>query len=463
MNSNLLYNYIAATSWTGGYVAEGTNYGSLGVNTNTSIMYGNTELVNFINYSGNYNTIQVKQSGIYRLVTTLAFSGGNLTTNTIYPIGIAYTTSVCINTTLSSELLLSLNGTPSVDNNISAYVSLGYLYSSSSNPTYIFNSSSGNTYPVATIDSKASGLTTFNNNGISVFESILYLSNAQPLYFNISPGGSNVYLTTSGNFMLELLSYTNVITTTITNAISISNSGVQNSNGYNYIEFYPTSSIGTATFTFSSNVTLNYLLVGGGGGGGLGCSEGSIGGGGGGGGGSSINGSTSGTIFNISVGNYGIGSSNNNPGGNGYTSSIGASPSNNNIAIAYGGGGGGSQLQSFEGGGIWNPVPDPSGNGSINISTKGGNNEANGSTGYIINTPFNKSYSISGSGAGGSNGYYGGGGGNNSTAGLVKGNTTYYGGVGSGYGTGGGGGSLEGNVAYPGGNGGQGLIVLYWQ
>ncbi len=470
-NSNFLYGILASSDWISGYTANYTNYGSLDVSTN---LYGNTQLVTLQPYTDNNNsqkhTIQVNQSGIYRLRSTLAFTGYGFSVGNI-GIDYVFTTAINKNTALTGALLINLNANSIYSNNAnSAFVSIGSIYSNNG-PGILLNNSSGNIIPVPVFNSYASSATAFTTNGISTFESILYLSNQQPLYFNISCGGkSGYYINANGNFTLELLSSPKNAAT-ISNPVNISNSGILSSNGYNYIEFYPTSDYypGTSTITFSQNITFNYLLVGGGGGGGGGTYVSGVGdAGGGGGSGSALNGSSTESSFNISVGYLGVGGYGANEGLNGGNSSIGTNTSGTNIAVSYGGGGGGSYNDGTGvGGGVWNPVSDPSGNGTKYLALNGGNAYntrgevvSSGLNGYTINLPF-KTYNISGSGGGGSLNNSGVGGTNN-IGGAGPGTGTGNGTIGNGYGTGGGGGQYTtGSLA--GGNGGPGLIVIYWQ
>jgi hypothetical protein len=460
------------------YTCSNTTWGSLNV---ASISQGNSNLVELSPFTDKLGvtryTISVNQSGIYRIRTTLTFSGINFTsgTNIYFKFGDLSNnnTALPIDST-SNPNLLSLSS--------NQILSLGYVYTNNSTSYPSIVNTLTSYLPYFTLIPTYSTSTTFLNNGFSVIEQILYLQFNTPLYFNIASVGSNTYVNSTGNFTFELLSLSFSNNPTITNSSNVSNSGIQLSNGYKYIEFYPTSSSvsGTATIEFLSAINLNYLLVGGGGGGGGsgGSGDSSSGdySGGGGGGGSAINGSTSGTTFNISVGNLGTGGYGIDTGLNAANTSIGSSPSNNNIAIAYGGGGGGAYYSgSSQGGGVWNPVSIPSGNGTKYLAANGGNGHpavpvTDGQNGYVIDLLFN-TYSIGGAGAGGgnnSNQYgYSGKGGNNNVGGIYpsyvsNGNGT----AGTGYGTGGGGAqSLGTGYGYDfyGGNGGEGLLVLYWQ
>jgi hypothetical protein len=454
------------------YTGSSTIWGSLNV---ASISQGNSNLVKLSPFTDKLGvtryTISVNQSGIYRIRTTLTFSGINFTsgTNIYFKFGDLSNnnTALPIDST-SNPNILSLSS--------NQILSLGYVYTnnSSSYPSIVNTLTSY--LPYFTLIPTYSTSTTFLNNGFSVIEQILYLPFNTPLYFNIASVGSNTYVNSTGNFTFELLSFSN--NPTITNSVNISNNGILNKNGYNYIEFTPTSSVsGTATISFPLDVNLNFLLVGGGGGAG---GAGSITsnentysvGGGGGGGCSAINGSASGTTFNISVGNYGIGGYYLLQGTNGYNSSIGSSPSNNNIAIAYGGGGGGSYSGgSSQGGGVWNPVPDPSGNGTKYLAANGGQgyfniykvstvNPSSGLSQLAIDLSFN-TYLIGGAGGGGGE-YNCGNGGSLNNGGAGPGTGTGNGTPGSGYGTGGGGAQMISVGEYIGGNGGPGLVVLYW-
>jgi hypothetical protein len=470
------------------YTCSDLSFGSLNV---VSVSQGNNNLIGLIPFTDASGiarqTISANQNGIYRIRTTFSFTGTGFTNPTY--ISVWFSESNYNNNAVNYNNIVPID--PSANQIISdlstnQFLSFGYLYANSSSYTNLNSSTSyGYGYkPYFSINSGYISSSVLANNGLSVVEEILYLQAYKPLFFNIQCN-TPIYLNATGNFTLELLSFLPPILTGITNAVDISYSAVQFSNEYNYIEFYPTTASGTATITFSSNINLNYLLVGGGGGGGGGYyqtfSGGTsvIGGGGGGGGGSAINGSVSASSFNIYVGNFGVSGYGNSPGQNGYESSIGKTSSNSNIAIAYGGGGGGSYSSGTSaGGGVWNTVLDPSGNGTKYLAVNGGyganfNQEnSNGSNGYTIILPF-KTYYMEGAGGGGGefnqSTSYGGG---NNIGGSYSGSTHQQGSTtiaGFGYGTGGGGGTPTG-ISTPGqtynssgGNGGHGLIVLYWK
>jgi hypothetical protein len=443
MNSNFIYGILEANNYTNGYTAYDTNFGSLTILKN---LYGNTNLITA------YTTaIQVNQTGIYRLRTTLSFSGSGFGSGNNEGLQFAYTTAWCTNTPLNFQLYI--NPSANTDFNFqgaSAYVSFGYLYSG--NGAIYSLTNNGGIYPVATLNSIASSSTELDNNGISVVESILYLVNNQVLYFNISPGGGNNYLNATGNFMLELLSAVNGPTITINGTVT---SGVIYYNNfynqYNYVEFYAPNTTYSYTITFAQSVKLNYLLIGGGGGGAGGTTT--FGGGGGAGSGYT-NSTLTGTTFEITVGAGGTGGSRqNNPiitaATIGFTSSI----SNGSTTYYIVGG----QPGNNSAGGTGTSGGGSGGNGHTSNNATSG---SDGST-VIFGT---QTYYISGGGGGGGStgsGNSGGSGGVNNLGGGIDEISVSNGGNGSGYGTGGGGGQYD-TTGNSGGNGGPGLVVLYW-
>ena len=489
-NTKFIYGILGPTenvqSGSTYYTCSNLSFGSLNV---ISISQGNSNLIGLTSFTDaigvTRQTISANQSGIYRIRTTLSFSGAGLTNPTYISVWFSDSNYNNVPVNYNNIVPIDPSSNPTIsDLSANQFLSFGYLYANSSSYNNL-NTSTSYGYGYKPYFSINSGYIspTLTNNGLSVVEEMLYLQAYKPLFFNIQCN-TPVYLNAAGNFTLELLSYLPPILTGITNTVDISYSAVQLSNEYKYIEFYPTTASGTATITFSSNINLNYLLVGGGGGGGGGYYEtftggtSVIGGGGGGGGGSAINGSFSASSFNIYVGNFGVYGNGNVAGQTGYQSSIGKISSNSNIAIAYGGGGGGCYNNISQGGGVWNPVQDPSGNGTKYNAVNGGygvnfnQQNSNGSNGYTIILPF-KTYYMEGAGGGGGNfnqsTSYGGGnniGGSYSGASHQQGSTTI---TGSGYGTGGGGGTPTGIPGPPqtyntsGGNGGPGLVVLYWQ
>ena len=444
MNSNFVYGILKASAYgaANGYTAYDTNFGSLTIGND---LYGNTNLIT------TYSTaIQVTQTGIYRLRTTLSFSGSEFGSGNNEGLQFAYTTAWCTSTPLNFQLYIDPSA--NIDFNFqiaSAYVSFGYVYSG--NGAIYSLTNSGGIYPVVTLNSIASSSTELTNNGISVVESILYLVNNQALYFNISPGGSGNYLNATGNFMLELLSAVNGPTITVNGTVT---SGViyYNNfyNAYNYVEFYVPDNNNTYTITFPQSVTLNYLLISGGGGG----AGGTTSYGGGGGAGSRYSNSTlTGTTFQIVVGGGGSGGSGQNTiiisPTIGFSSSI--STGSTNISIL-----GGQPGQNSVGGSGTNG----GGNGGNGHTS---NNATSGSNGSTV-TFGTQTYYISGGGGGGGgtgSGNSGGSGGVNNIGGGIDQLSVANGGNGSGYGTGGGGGQYNTTGNY-GGAGGPGLVVLYW-
>ncbi len=112
-------------------------------------------------------------------------------------------------------------------------LSFGYMYSYSGTTAQSYiNINSYYPYYNVPCESSSSGSTTLVNSGICVLEVILYLQQSNPLFFNISPGGSDNYLNATGNFELEMLyaypntapSYINTLTNYTYNNYPIMNS-----------------------------------------------------------------------------------------------------------------------------------------------------------------------------------------------------------------------------------------------
>jgi hypothetical protein len=257
---------------------------------------------------------------------------------------------------------------------------------------------------------------------------------------------------------------------------------------YYVISFYSNGSI-----TFTSPVYgASMICVGGGGGGGSGITVANYdntnhtGRGGGGGGSWQLNNQTL-TVgtYNITVGAGGLGGTiwsvtSGNPGpytlGNqGGPSSIYTIDPSETIISCSGGGGGGSGGTTNNNGGIGGTVTVPS--GVTGNGGGGGTFAADGSNNTIefdLNIPTNVSYYIQsnygGGGAGGNSsggtGYDGGGAGVNGIGGSVEGSSNYNGQNAITYGSGGGGASFNSsaasNTSYSGGNGDDGLVVIYF-
>ena len=270
---------------------------------------------------------------------------------------------------------------------------------------------------------------------------------------------------------------------------------VSYSGGFYTIVFQNPYIIGTITFTQNINNAVNAYIVGAGGGGAAGnLNQTTIqaGGGGGGGGGGDFNNITFSSIsaneyFNIQVGlggsggviYSGSGSGQGGPGGDGGFSSL--SRENVTFYQASGGGGGQSNSTLYNGGN----------GGTSNNGGSGGDGApgakevfpfvwvgSDGNPGNNANTTTILGYNISGGGGGGgsSTGDQVGGG-SNAPGGAGQGGaggaglnanlqrTGYPGGIGGGGGGGSGGGSgnAAGNNTYPGGNGGNGIVIVYFQ
>lgn len=221
-NSTFVYGTLGPCNWTGlttGYTTSSTNYGSLDISSNG--LYGNTQLVSLYNYATDAsgvarNTIQANQSGIYRLKTTLSFTGLQLlaTSNLVFLLTNLYAINEVISA--SNFLLLDVSSNPIISSlTKNQTLSFGYMWSNvpattipgSPSGNITFNTTSAPQYynPYYNVySSAASG--SFTNSGICVVEVILYLQQNNPLYFNIQfQNGTSSYLNATGNFELELL------------------------------------------------------------------------------------------------------------------------------------------------------------------------------------------------------------------------------------------------------------------
>lgn len=233
-NTNFLYGTLGPSPWITGsagntYTAYNTNYGSLTVTS----LYGNAGLTSTQTVPNNTNaglarlitmtnsgftgySLSIIQSGIYRLRTTLSFSGSGFGSG-VQLLALVLTRSPLYNVALSTQLPINYSKPTSITT--SEYLSLGYLFSgstssSSTRPYYEIDTTSGITYPTIFLENTPISGSTFTNNGISVAEVILYLygnpttnsgGGTTTLFFNISPSGGSNYLNATGNFILELL------------------------------------------------------------------------------------------------------------------------------------------------------------------------------------------------------------------------------------------------------------------
>ena len=200
-NSNFVYGTLTGGNWNSNYTAKGNDYGSLSV----ASLYGNTNLVTTIdatntNSFGLYNkVIQVLIHGIYRLKTTLSFSGSGFGSGNNQDFGFFIDDAIRRDTAMDTILSIVPYQIPDTNHTI---LSLGYIYSNNG-ANYSINSSN---QPYVVLTNKATS-SSYNlvNNGISVIETILYLHVNTPLYFNISSRTTGNGINATGNFMLELL------------------------------------------------------------------------------------------------------------------------------------------------------------------------------------------------------------------------------------------------------------------
>jgi hypothetical protein len=249
----------------------------------------------------------------------------------------------------------------------------------------------------------------------------------------------------------------------------------------------------TSNITFNKSVSVYYLIVGGGGGGGGGGGDGANSGGGGGGGGQVVFNTSPvdvspGSIYTIAIGQGGYGGSVSINGNSGTASQIIGPSINKTSAGGYGGignlnylasinycygGTNGSGSGSGKGGQL--NATDASGNSGTNGGGGGGGayNKGNGGNGGLVSIASLPSYAsnfAAGGGGGSYNGNYGAGGSINAGNGGGLDSSSAYSKstsavANTGCGGGGGGqGSSLGNTGenYSGGNGGSGVVLLYF-
>jgi hypothetical protein len=207
-NSNFVYGTLGGGNWNASFTAKGTDFGSLTV----SNLYGNTNLVTTVDGTNTNGTpannslnstikvLQILENGIYRLKTTLSFSGSGFGNGNNQDFEFFVDDKIRTDTAMGT--ILSMNPYDiSLDGSTTHKIlSLGYIYSNNG-ANYSINSL---TQPYAVLTNKANGTSTLTNNGISVVETILYLHNTK-LYFNISANQTGNGINATGNFMLELL------------------------------------------------------------------------------------------------------------------------------------------------------------------------------------------------------------------------------------------------------------------
>lgn len=460
----------------------------------SNILTSNNNLVTINNSGG----LVFNVSGVYQLTTNLLFTGSGFGSNNQNFFGFSYSTSA--NNTSSSFI----SGSPQISGTSNSIAGPIYMLDGSTNTIFgtnalfIEGTASGgsgnykNGYSssnyggqiVSVSTSGTSGTPTVGNSPpffllpnfatsssitdstnpcipINTVNAKYYIPYGTPLYFNFTNTGGDNTLNASANFTIQLL-YNCIPTPTLSAVTNIANTTLYNSSNTYYYVFYP-STVGTSTaiINFNVAVTMYYLLVGGGGGGATVTSYTNIYGGAGG-GGQIINGTAgvSGNIFTISIGSGGAGGTNVSVNGNAggqTTLTVGT-----NVIVA-GGGGGATSPTGGAGGGTGTSAGALGGNGytSSAYATNGGDGQT------ISISAIGQTYAVGGAGGGGgSNGGfpYGGIGGNNNIGGAAGGNgaTNMSGSNGIGYGTGGGGSYYE-NTNTVGGNGGSGLVVLYWQ
>ena len=200
-NSTFVYGIISNSSTS----ASGTNSSTLTLD----LSYGNTQLCSI---SGR-NIIKVSNTGIYRLITTLSFTGSGYTANNVQNLKFGLTKTTVNNANISyNSYLYMLNTSNPVLTTIttSVILSLGNIYSNDAASYDLTNSNSsgaGNNYVVGFLRNAALTSTTYYNSGISVVELILYIVNSatEGICLNIGPNQSGTTVNATGNFMLEFI------------------------------------------------------------------------------------------------------------------------------------------------------------------------------------------------------------------------------------------------------------------
>ena len=286
-----------------------------------------------------------------------------------------------------------------------------------------------------------------------------------------------------------LSSNSNIVSITLPLLYNQIGGSVNISNGWTGVIFeYPTAS---QTIQFNYSLTLYVLVVGGGGGGGLTSTANNYPGGGGGGGGIYYNNNFSYTIaslYNISVGQLGTGatsSSSSNIGNPGLSSTI--SQNLVNVVTATGGtgsgganggpgGNGSDQSTTYTNSGGWGATSNPTGYtpGDLPPYPDGQNSNIPIISGESIVFPFTSSLILlflSGGGGSGSGFNSGNGGSNGLGAGGIAGGSSTGNGSSApnsftnflGYGGGGGGCPYRLGNGFNAGNGGNGVVIFWFQ
>ena len=340
--------------------------------------------------------------------------------------------------------------------------------------------------PILTLDASGTSYVTLSwtvlpNKCIPISSYNIYL-NGQ-IYTNVPYTITSITidgLYCSNTFYVASLS--NTIESTLSNSIITNNIPFSITGGGSFVitnGIYTVTFISNGTITFYCSKNINVIAVGGGGGGGGGSNaeSGSItksGGGGGGGGGIGILNLftiTQGMIYDIIIGTGGKGGKGKNQGAKGTDSLF--KDITTNYLKSLGGGGGTGQFAGISGGAGGNA------SSTLSIISYNGGNGGNGfgnispTSGYnttpvmpIGPLPNGSTYSFSGGGGGGiyTTTYRGGLAGLNGIGGLLGGNSVTTGQSATSYGSGGGGSGCPETLETVdfGGNGANGIVIIYF-